>query len=112
MKNLLSARFLIMLMVFILAGCGGDDDSLEEVAPIANFVSAHPSGGCTSDIAAFGGITVTFDNPPRDVTVSRGTVTVKGKTTTIVGPFPPAPLELKIMWADGTQTLNYTIGCH
>jgi len=54
-----------MLMVLILAGCGGDDDSLEEGTPIANFVSAVPSDGCTSDIAAM----VTFDNPPRDVTV-------------------------------------------
>ena len=98
-------------MVLILTGCGGDD-GLEEISPIANFVSAHPSGGCTSDIAVFGGITVTFDNPPRDVTVSAGTVTVKGRKATIVGPFVPAPLELKIMWADGTQTLNYTIGCH
>ena len=87
-------RFLIMLMVLILAGCGGDDDSLEEGAPIANFVSAVPPGGCTSDIAAFGGITVTFDNPPQDVTVSHGTVTVKGKTVTIVGPFTPGPLAL------------------
>ena len=99
-------------MVLILAGCGGDDDSLEEVVPIASFVSASPSGGCTSDNAAFGGITVTFDNPPRDVTVSAGTVTVKGKKALIVGPFAPTPLELKIVWADGTQTLNYTIGCH
>ena len=53
-------------MVLILAGCGGDDDSLEDV-PIANFVSATPPGGCVPPT-----ITVTFDNPPRDLTVSVG----------------------------------------
>ena len=99
-------RFLLLLIVIILAGCGGDD---EEVAPIANFVSATPAGGCTRDIAAFGGITVTFDNPPRDLTVSAGTVTVEGKKATITGPFTPGPLALTITWADGTQVLHYTI---
>lgn len=100
-------RFLIMLIVFILTGCGSDE---EEVAPVANFVSVHPPGGCTSDIAANGGtITVTFDNPPRDVRISSGTVTVKGKTVTITGPFIPGPLALTITWAGGTQALNYTI---
>ena len=102
-------RFLIMLMVLILAGCGSDDDSFEEVAPVANFVSATHVW-C---IPANGTITVTFDNPPRDLTVSNGTATVVGKKATITGLFRAGPLALTITWADGTQVLNYTnLGCH
>ena len=77
----------------------------EEAAP-ANFVSATPRGG---EIAANGSITVIFDNAPADVTVSAGTVTVAGKTATIMGPFTPGPLALTVTWADGTQALNYTV---
>ena len=93
-----------LLVVSMLASCGGDDD-IDEPIP-ANFVSAFPPGG---EIAANGTITVTFDNTPTDVTVNRGTVTVNGKTATIAGPFIPGPLALTITWADGTQALNYTV---
>ena len=89
----------------MLAGCGGDDIITDEPIP-ANFVSASPPGGV---IAANGTITVTFDNPPAEVTVSVGTVTVAGKTTMITGPFSPGPLVLAITWADGTQTLTYRV---
>ena len=78
----------------------------EEEAPPANFVSATPPSG---EIAANGGITVTFDNAPADVTVSAGTVTVAGKSATIAGPFTPGPLALTVTWADGTQALSYTV---
>ena len=98
---LLAALFALSLMV----GCGGDDTEEEEAAP-ANFVSATPPGG---EIAANGSITVTFDNAPADVTASAGTVTVAGKSATIAGPFTPGALALTITWADGTQTLNYTV---
>ena len=97
---------LMMSLTFALAGCGGDEN-LEETTPVANFVSASPPGGCTPKM-----ITVTFDNPPRDVTVSSGTVTVSGNIATITGPFTPGPLALTITWTDGTQALNYTVGCH
>jgi hypothetical protein len=98
---LLAALFALSLMV----GCGGDSETEEEAAPAA-FVSANPPGG---EIAANGTITVTFDNAPADVTVSAGTVTVAGKSATITGPFTPGALALTITWADGTQTLNYTV---
>ena len=93
-----------LLSLSLIVGCGASEDKEVEIAP-ANFVSATPPGG---EIAANGSITVTFDNAPADVTVSAGTVTVAGKTATIVGPFIPGPLVLTITWADGTQALNYT----
>ena len=78
-----------LLAISMLTGCGGDDDTEAEPIP-ANFVSATPPPG--GEIAANGSIIVTFDNPPTDVTVSAGTVTVAGKTATITGPFTPGPL--------------------
>ena len=72
----------------------------------SNFVSADPPGG---EIAANGTITITFDNAPADITVSAGTVRVTGKTATITGPFAPGPLELRVVWTDGSTTLNYTV---
>lgn len=93
-----------LLTVSMFAGCGGDDDTDEPV--LANFVSAIPPGG---DIAANGTITVTFDNAPTDVRVTAGTVSVAGKTAIIAGPFTPGALPLAITWADGTQTLHYTV---
>ena len=93
-----------LLTVSMLAGCGGDDD-IDESVPV-NFFSAIPPGG---EIAANATITVIFDNAPIDVTVSAGTVTVAGKTATIMGPFTPGTLALTIRWADGIQELNYTV---
>ena len=94
-----------LLTISMLAGCGGDDADTDEPVPV-NFFSATPPGGA---IAANATITVTFDNAPIDVTVSAGTVTVSGKTATIMGPFTPGPLALTIRWADGIQELNYTV---
>ena len=95
-----------LLTVSMLAGCGGDDIVTDEPVP-ANFVSATPPGG---EVAVNGTITVIFDNPPTDVTANAGNLTVAGKTATITGPFtPPGPLTLTITWANGIQTLNYTV---
>lgn len=93
-----------LLTVSMFAGCGGDDDTDEPA--LVNFVSATPPGG---DIAANGTIKVTFDNAPTDVIVTAGVVTVVGKIATIAGPFTSGPLPLTITWADGTQTLHYTV---
>jgi len=92
------------LAVSMLASCGGDDD-IDAPIPV-NFVSANPLVG---ELAANGTITIIFDNPPTDVTVNHGTVTVTGKTAYISGPFTPGPLALTITWADGIQELNYVI---
>lgn len=94
-----------LLVLSLIAGCGADEED-EAETPIANFVRANPPSG---EIAANGTITVTFDNAPADVRVSVGTVTVVGRTATIVGPFILGPLALTITWADGTQALNYTV---
>ena len=96
-----------LLAVSMLAGCGGDDDTVTDEPVPVNFVSATPPGG---EIAANRIIVVTFDNSPADVIVNAGTVTVAGKTAAIVGPFTPGALALTITWADGIQTLNYVVG--
>ena len=95
-----------LLAVSMLVGCGESEDAEEEAAP-ANFVSAAPPSG--SEIAANASITLTFDNAPADVTASAGVATAAGKTVTVAGPFTPGPLSLTVTWADGTQTLTYTV---
>ena len=77
------------------------------VRPPAAFVSANPAIG--SPLIVNDTITLTFDNPPEDVTVSTGVATVTDKTVEIMGPFDPGALTLTVTWVDGTQTLNYTI---
>ena len=106
MKKLFRGFILLtgVLTVSMLAGCGDIDDT-DEPVPV-NFVSATPLVG---EINPNEWITVTFNNPPTDVTVSAGTVTVADKTATIAGPFTPGPLPLTITWADGTQTLNFIV---
>ena len=77
------------------------------IRPLAAFVSANPAAN--AKLAVDDTITLTFDNPPEDVTVSTGVATVTDKTVSITGPFDAGALTLTITWADGTQTLNYTI---
>ena len=77
------------------------------VRPLAAFVRANPTA--QSELAVDDTITLTFDNPPEDVTVSTGSARIIGKRVRITGPFDPGPLALTIAWADGTQTLTYTV---
>ncbi|RKU22821.1 hypothetical protein C6503_03395 [Candidatus Poribacteria bacterium] len=103
--------FVWLVLCCVLVSCGGDDDSFEEALPVANFVSAHPPGGC---LPANGTITVTFDNPiyPRSVKVSHGTVKVADNTA-IITVIPQPLLGLTITWHSGTQVLNYAwAGCN
>ena len=79
----------------------------ETVEPPVAFVSVDPASG--AELTMNDSITLTFDNPPDDVTVSTGVATVSDNTVTITGPFTPGTLELTITWADGSQTLTYTI---
>ena len=77
------------------------------IRPPVAFVRANPAGGAKLDVDDT--ITLTFDNRPRDVKVSTGTARTTGKTVKISGPFDPGPLALTVTWADGSQTLNYTV---
>ena len=95
------------LAVSILVGCGGADDTVEEEVVPANFIIANPPSG--SEIAANGSITLTFDKAPTDVTANIGAVVPSGKTVIVSGPFTPGPLNLTVIWADGTQTLTYIV---
>ena len=74
--------------------------------PIA-FVSANPT--VNSQLAVDDIITLTFDDTPEALTVSTGTATITDKIVTIKGPFDPGALALTVTWADGTQTLPYTV---
>jgi F0F1-type ATP synthase epsilon subunit len=73
----------------------------------ADFVSVTPESG--AEITTNDTITLTFDNPPEDVTVSEGVATISDNTVTIAGPFTPGTLEMTITWTDGSQNLNYTV---
>ncbi len=77
------------------------------VRPPAAFVSAAPENDV--EITTEDSITLTFDNPPTDVTVSTGVAMTDGNSVKITGPFTPGALELTITWADGTETLSYTV---
>ncbi len=77
------------------------------IRPLAAFVSANPAAN--AKLAVDDTITLTFDNPPEDVKASTGDATVADKTVEVTGPFDPGALALTVTWADGTQTLNYTI---
>ena len=94
-----------LLVVFVLVGCGGDEDVENEKMPVS-FVSADPPSGCA--ISANASITLTFDGEPEDVRVSPGTAILSGKTVVVTGPFTPGPLSVAVTWADGSTTLTYT----
>ena len=79
----------------------------ETVRPPVAFVGADPESG--TKITTNDSITLNFDNPPGDVTVSAGVAITDGNSVTITGPFTAGDLELTITWADGTETLSYTI---
>ncbi len=100
----------VLLLAGLLAlspiiGCGSDEEDAEPIP--TNFVSGDPPNGST--IAANASITLTFDNAPVNVTSSTGVATAAGKTVTVAGPFTLGALSLTITWADGTQTLTYTV---
>ena len=77
------------------------------VRPPVAFVSVDPA--VDAEITVNDTITLTFDNPPEDVTVSEGVAKITDNTVTITGPFTPGKLVLTVTWADGSQTLDYTV---
>ena len=85
----------------------GSQTLVYAVRPPVTFVRANPAGG--SELTVDDTITLTFDSRPNDLTVSSGTAQVIAKKVRITGPFDPGPLSLTITWADGSQTLTYTV---
>ena len=75
-------------------------------APVS-FVSVSPRVGTT--IGPDTPLILQFDGTPRDVSVPRGTIETDGKKVTLPGPFAPGKLSLTVTWADGSQTLSYTV---
>ena len=69
--------------------------------------SVEPTTG--GEITTNDSITLTFDHPPEDVTVSDGVAIITDNTATITGPFTPGTLTLTVTWADGSETLDYTV---
>ena len=85
----------------------GSQTLVYAVRPPVTFVRANPAGG--SELTVDDTITLTFDSRPNDLTVSSGTAQVIAKKVRITGPFDPGALALTITWADGSQTLTYTV---
>ena len=79
----------------------------EIVRPPAVFVSADPVP--ESQLEIDDTIVLTFDNPPEAFITSTGIATIVDNTVTLSGPFEPGMLVLVVTWADGTQTLRYTV---
>ena len=79
----------------------------ETVRPLAVFVSVDPA--IDTEMTVDDSITLMFDNPPEDVTVSEGVFTITDNTVSITGPFTPGTLTLTVTWVDGSETLNYTV---
>ncbi|RKU27803.1 hypothetical protein C6499_11250 [Candidatus Poribacteria bacterium] len=96
---------LVCFSAIYIMSCGTREEG-DEVGPV-ELVRAEPSTGSTID--ANSTITVIFDAVPGNVTVNVGVVKTSGTTVIISGPFTPGSLALKITWADGVQTLNYTV---
>ncbi len=96
-------RFWLMIAVFILVGCGGDDD----VAPVVEFLGANPPIGATITPNAI--ITLAFDNPPTDVRIKNAVIIPSGETAIVTGPFQQGPLSLMVHWTGGSTTLTYLV---
>lgn len=69
----------VMLVAVFVVGCGDDDDDDTTETPATVTATTPADGG---QIAANGTLTITFDNPPGDVTVNGSPATVTGKTAT------------------------------
>ena len=100
---------IVALLTAYMIGCGSFNEA--EELPVVAFLSATPPD---SEVPANGTITLNFDNALEDITVQAsigkvGRTIISGKTVTINGPFTQGELAFTITWADGEQTLNYTV---
>ena len=97
---------LVYLSAVYIVSCGSREEDTRSSEAVA-LVSAEPADGSTINVNGI--ITVIFDDIPGNVSVNVGIVKRAGTTVTIAGPFTPGPLVLVIIWADGSEVLNYTV---
>ncbi len=96
------------LFLITFLGCGSDtgDEDVVEPGPV-KFKSTSPENGST--IRPDESIIVIFTGIPENLTAVPGTIEEPKNRTTITGPFPVGDITIELMWADGTQTLEYTV---
>ena len=74
-------------------------------APVT--LKAAPRAGSTIDSDK--PLTLTFDAPPKNVSINAGTVETSGKDVNVTGPFDSGKLELLLQWSDGMALLTYDV---
>jgi len=101
LRKIISSLTIILtfLITVSIIGCG-EDESIE-------IQSVDPPNGTTISIDT--SITVTFNLPPENLTVSHGEVTHNEETVTITGPFSVGKLELELNWDGGNRRIIYTV---
>lgn len=101
LRKIISSLTIILtfLITVSIIGCG-EDESIE-------IQSVDPPNGTTISIDS--SITVTFNLPPENLTVSHGEVTHNEETVTITGPFSVGKLELELNWDGGNRRIIYTV---
>ena len=99
----------LFLCAMDMEGCNTTEESGMEDDPVAFREAVPPSG---TDIDPSTTITVRFDGPPKDLTVTGNatfSVSVFGAEATITGPFTPGPLNLVLTWENAEIALTYTV---
>ena len=98
----------IYLFLITFLGCGSDtgDEEVVELGPV-KFKSARPENGST--IHPDESIIAIFTGTPENLTTVPGTIEQPKNRTTITGPFTLGDITIELTWADGTQTLEYTV---
>ena len=80
---------------------------VDTLVPSPVTLEAAPRAGSTIDPNK--PFNLTFDAPPKNVTINTGTVETSGKDVRITGPFDPGKLELFLQWSDGMALLRYDV---
>ncbi len=110
-----SALLMAAFMVFVMIGCGGEEEEEKDKTP-PTLVSASPASG--SELAANASITLVFSEKMKSVTVAGGVVELgDGKNVTVkpAGEWPAGALSLTVTGEDmagnalAAVSLSYTI---
>ena len=107
MSNILVIGIISLFAVYI-SGCGPDDTQVVQEDIPVSFVLANPP--TSSPISPLGPIILTFDGIPTNLSVTPGIIEARdGRKVTVVGPFSPGPLEMRITWTNGGLYLQYYV---